>query len=343
MMDAGAGRQLFDPHEVTIQATSTDEFAPIRLIGTGTFGKVTVVQHKRSGMFVALKSMKKEDVVRLKQVEHVFNEKDILLHCRHPYIVRLYCTFNDQQYLHLVMEYVNGGELFTRLRKVGALSPDVARFYSAQIVLALEYLHQNMILYRDLKPENVLIDSRGYLRLADFGFAKKVEDRTWTLCGTPEYLAPEVIQSKGYGRPVDWWAFGVILFEMLVGYPPFYDDNPFGIYEKILAVKVHFPGNLDSNAKDLIKKLLVIDKTKRFGCMKNGASDVKEHKFYHGLNWNDLYHKRLPAPYVPPVKTDGDTSNFGEFDENTVGNLPPQYVPKPPTQPADLAKLFANF
>jgi len=166
-----------------------------------------------------MKVLKKTDVVRLRQVEHVNAERFILARIRHPFIVDLYATFQDNLNIYMLLSYVPGGELFSHLRRAHRFSPDVTRFYLAIIVLALRYLHSYNIIYRDLKPENLLLDQRGYLRITDFGFAKVVDDRTWTLCGTPEYLAPEIIQSDGHGKAVDWWACGILCYEMLVGYP----------------------------------------------------------------------------------------------------------------------------
>jgi len=249
-------------------------------------------------------------VVRLKQVDHVKNEKKILLSIHHPFIVNLYATFQDETNLYMLMEYVIGGELFSHLRKAGRFPTETAKIYAAEVVLALEYLHNLDILYRDLKPENLLLDKSGHIKIADFGFAKHVEDRTWTLCGTPEYLAPEIIQSKGYGKAVDWWALGVLLFEMLAGYPPFFDDNPFGIYEKILANRIHFPRHFDPLAKDLIKKLLASDRTKRLGNLKAGAADIKKHDFFKKIDWESLGQRKVKPPIQPKVKGEGDTSNF---------------------------------
>ncbi|KAF8948556.1 hypothetical protein BGZ52_006786, partial [Haplosporangium bisporale] len=215
-----------------------------------------------------MKVLKKFEVVRLKQVEHINSEKQILSQVHFPFIVNLFTTFQDDRNLYMLLEYVIGGELFSHLRKAGRFTNDMTRFYAAEIVLAIEYLHARDIIYRDLKPENLLLDSSGHIKITDFGFAKRVEDRTWTLCGTPEYLAPEIIQSKGHGKAVDWWALGILIFEMLAGYPPFFDDNPFGIYEKILAGRIYFPSHIDSAAKDLIKKLLTADRTKRLGNLK---------------------------------------------------------------------------
>jgi serine/threonine protein kinase len=287
-------------------------------LGTGTFGRVRLVTYDQKGKtsYFALKMLKKSEIIRLKQVEHIKAEKSILSRIAHPFIVNLYASFQDEKSLYMLMEYVIGGELFSQLRKVGRFSNETSRFYAAEIVLALEYLHSMNIVYRDLKPENLLIDRAGHIKITDFGFAKEVEDRTWTLCGTPEYLAPEIIQSKGHGKAVDWWALGILIFEMLAGYPPFYDENPFGIYQKILAGKIDFPRHFDVNATDLIKKLLTADRTKRFGCLKAGADDIKKHKWFKGVDWAKVYARKVKPPYVPAFKAPDDTSNFDKYPDS---------------------------
>jgi serine/threonine protein kinase len=163
-----------------------------------------------------MKVLKKAEVVRLKQVEHIISEKQILCHINFPFIVNLFCTFQDEKSLYMLLEYVVGGELFSHLRTAGRFSNETTKFYSGEIILAIEYLHSLDIIYRDLKPENLLFDSRGHIKITDFGFAKIVEDRTWTLCGTPEYLAPEIIQSKGHGKAVDWWALGILILSLMI-------------------------------------------------------------------------------------------------------------------------------
>lgn len=292
-----------------------DDFEIIKTIGTGTFGQVCLCREKSTKKYGAMKILAISDVIRLKQVEHVKNEKNILQEIRHPFIVSLRWHYRDSACLYMLLDYVCGGELFSYLRNAGRFCTSTANFYTAEIVLALEYLHSQSVVYRDLKPENLLLDRDGHLKITDFGFAKKLTDRTWTLCGTPEYLAPEIIQSKGHNKAVDWWALGVLIYEMLAGYPPFFDDNPFGIYEKILAGKIEWPRHLDPVAKDLIKKLLVQDRTKRLGNMKNGAEDVKRHRWFKGMEWQDVYTRKLKPPIIPRVSYDGDTRNFDDYPD----------------------------
>ncbi|XP_046401711.1 cAMP-dependent protein kinase catalytic subunit 3 [Ischnura elegans] len=300
-----------------------DDLEILQTIGTGSFSRVVLCREGRSGAYGALKVLSVREVVRLKQVEHVKSERDILRQVNHPFIVQLRWCHKDSSFLYMLFEYVCGGELFSYLRNAGRFSASTGNFYATEIVSALEYLHSQSVVYRDLKPENLLLDQDGHLKITDFSFAKKLTDRTWTLCGTPEYLAPEIIQSKGHNKAVDWWALGVLIYEMLSGYPPFFDDNPFGIYEKILAAKVEWPRHLDPVAKDLVKKLLVQDRTKRLGNMKNGAEDVKRHRWFKGVDWHDVILRRLKPPIVPRVTYAGDATNFDEYEESDWQSAPP--------------------
>jgi len=255
-------------------------------------------------------------------------KKKILDEIKCPHIVNLVGFFQDNKNLYLVMDYVPGGEMFYHLRRAGRFTDEVAKFYAAEVVLAWEHLHARNIIYRDLKPENLLINSDGHLKVADFGFAKKIEDRTWTVCGTPEYLAPEIILSRGYGKAVDWWALGVLIYEMLVGYPPFFDDDPYEIYEKIVACKIKYPPFLKPAAKDLISNLLQVDLSKRFGNLKDGVDDIKRHKWFADIDWEAMSQLKVKPPFVPVVQGSDDTSNFQKYDEdpdlkaNTTGGDP---------------------
>jgi len=288
----------------------------VKTVGTGTFARVCLCRHQKSSAYYALKIMSKAELIKLKQVEHVRNEKKVLEQANHPFLVRLVCTFNDPCFLYFLFPYFPGGELFSWLRKATRFPSTTALFYASEIVSAFSYLHSLSIVYRDLKPENLLLDREGHLVITDFGFAKQLHDsRTWTLCGTPDYLAPEIIQSKGHNCAVDWWALGILIYEMLAGYPPFYDETSFGTYEKILSGRVAWPRYIESVAKDLIRRFLVLDRTKRLGNMKGGSDDVMTHKWFKTIDWDDVYEKKVKPPLEPKVDSCWDTSNFERYQE----------------------------
>ncbi|KAG0086435.1 camp-dependent protein kinase catalytic subunit [Podila epicladia] len=286
-----------------------------------------------------MKVLKKTEVVRLKQVEHTNNEKMILERVEHPFVINLWGTFHDTRNLYMVMDYVVGGELFSVLRKSQRFPEHVARFYTCEVLLALEYLHSHAVIYRDLKPENLLLDSMGHIKITDFGFAKHVpQNMTWTLCGTPDYLAPEIIQSKGYGKAVDWWSMGVLMFEMCAGFPPFFDEDHIKLYGKIMAGKVKYPPHFSPALKDLLKRLLTADLTKRYGNLRGGASDIKNHVWFEGVNWDQVYSRQIEAPYRPTIMGEGDASNFDDYPEDAE-----QYGVYPPGEQDELGSYFPGF
>jgi len=298
---------------------------------------VRLCKHKLTGEYFAIKILEKQNIIAKKQVAHIKNERAVMSKIDHPFIVKLHKTFQDANNVYMVMEFVIGGELLTNLRRIGRFPNDVAKFFAAEVILAIEYLHSKDIVYRDLKPENILLDSSGHIKLTDFGFAKSLPDvdRTWTQCGTPEYLAPEIILNKGHGRAVDWWTLGILLYEMLVGRTPFRANAIIQLYDKILAGKLEFPPHVDPRAKDLISKLLQIDKMKRLGNLKGGAEDVKIHEWFTGVDWKKVAERKIPAPFPVKVSSPGDSRHFAKYTEEELA----QSVPLTPEQ----QQLFADF
>jgi len=305
------------------------------LVGTGSFSTVSLCLHKPTSSYYALKTMPINHIMKFNNTEHVKNEKSILQEIQNPFLLSLTWSFKDDINLYLMFPYVPGGELFIYLRMAGSFSPAFTLFYSAEIVSALSYLHSLNIIYRDLKPENILLAKDGHIVITDFGFSKKVVGKTWTLCGTPEYLAPEIIQSKGHNKAVDWWALGILIYEMLAGYPPFCDDNPYVVYKKILEGEIVWPTQLEEDAKDLVSKLLEEDSNKRLGCMKRGAQDIMDHMFFKGLDWSSVHNKKLAPPLVPSVMAENDTRHYILYkDSSPLASVPAS---------EESRKLFQDF
>ena len=303
-----------------------DDFDLLKVIGKGSFGKVMQVRKKDNGKIYAMKVLKKEQLVARKQVAHTKTERKVLEEIHSPFIVSLRYAFQTENKLYMILDYFTGGELFFHLKSEGRFTEERAKFYGAEIILAIEILHQNTIAYRDLKPENVLLDTDGHVRLTDFGLSKEGITRTQltqTFCGTPEYLAPEVVQGQPYGLPVDWWSLGTILYEMLTGLPPFYNQNLHLMYEKIVRARVNYPPYLSHASKSLLAALLERDPEKRLGTA-NDAEEVKQHPFFASIDWVKLKARQLPAPFVPS-NTEGksDTSNVDEeFTRETPRDTP---------------------
>ncbi|KAF9512311.1 hypothetical protein BS47DRAFT_1372843 [Hydnum rufescens UP504] len=308
---------------------SLNDFVFQHTLGTGSFGRVHLVQSKHNLRFYAVKVLAKEKVVRLKQVEHTNSERGLLGSCKHPFLVNLWGTFQDANNLFMVMDFVAGGELFTLIRKSVRFPPAVAKFYAAEVAVALEYLHGLDIIYRDLKPENILIGQDGHIKLTDFGFAKRVKDQTYTLCGTPDYLAPE---------SVDWYAWGVLIYEMLAGYPPFYTKgaDPASLYKKIIEGRVRYPQGFDAGAYDLVQNCLTADLSKRYGNLHRGSVEIFRHPWFSEVEWDLLLSKEIPAPYIPDLKGEGDSSQFETYAENDTS----EYGAKGRDEYADLFRDF---
>ncbi|KAK7472320.1 cAMP-dependent protein kinase catalytic subunit, variant 2 [Stygiomarasmius scandens] len=299
-----------------------DDFIIQRTLGTGSFGRVHLVRSKHNLRFYAIKVLNKEKIVRSKQVEHTNNEQAMLFTVKHPFIINLWGTFQDSYNLYMVMDFVPGGELFTLLRRSNKFPDPVAKFYAAEVALALNHLHKQDIIYRDLKPENILLNADGHIKIADFGFAKSCTSVTWTLCGTPDYLAPEICQQQRYNKSVDWYALGVLIFEMISGLPPYHqpEANPVALYEKIIAGPSHirWPNVFSSLAKDMILKLMEGDASKRYGNLRHGSGDVFAHPWFTEVDWEKLAMREITAPYLPKINGDGDASAFDRYPEDNA-------------------------
>lgn len=252
--------------QANIMRISKRDFDIIKLIGKGQFCKVFLVRKKNSGTMYAMKVMKKKDIDQKLQRIHTMNERNILMKNTCPFIVQLKYSFQDYRKLYLVMEFVQGGELFYQIHKTERFSENHAQFYIAEIILALEYLHSNGIIYRSLKPESILLDTEGHIKLTDFGLSKSGLDeknpRAYTFCGTSEYLAPEIIKNQGYDKAVDFWSLGAVLYEMIAGLSPFYAENKSEVYKNVLNRNFEIKPYFSQEATDLIDKLLTLDVTK---------------------------------------------------------------------------------
>jgi len=304
-----------------------NDFEYLKVLGKGTYGKVILCREKATNSLYAIKVLKKEKIIEKDEVTHTLTEKNVLRTTKHPFLISLKYSFQTADRLCFVMEYVNGGELFFHLTRDRIFSEDRTRFYGAEILLALEYLHQNGIIYRDLKLENLLLDAEGHIKMADFGLCKEGighGDRTDTFCGTPEYLACEMLTDDSYGRQVDWWGLGVVMYEMMVGRLPFYSADHDELFECILQNPVRFPSKLSMEAKSLLSGLLIKQPLKRLGGGPEDAAEIKSHQFFVNVNWSDLLEKKIEPPFKPQVTSDTDTRYFDqEFTGESVQLTPP--------------------
>lgn len=319
------------PDYMQVETKVDERFAGIQLndikivttLGMGGFGRVDLVTlgEDKTKSF-ALKVMKKCQIVETKQEQHIINEKRIMMESDSAFIVKLYRTFKDEKYLYMLMESCLGGELWTVLRDRRNFDEDTTKFYTACVIEAFSYLHSRHIIYRDLKPENMLLDDLGYVKLTDFGFAKRLHppgSKTWTFCGTPDYVSPEIILNRGHDYSCDYWSLGVLMFELLTGAPPFTSDEPMKTYNIILRGidAVDFPRSISQKAQNLIKKLCRDNLSERLGYQRGGIEDIMKHKWFDGFNWIGLKSRTLPAPYVPKIGSPIDTSNFDSYSPDT--------------------------
>ena len=302
-----------DDNSIGIKITIKD-FQKIKLLGKGSFGEVFLVKYIKTNKIYAMKILDKNKVIEGGQVEHTKIERDLLVNINCPFIVEIKFAFQDKENLYIITEFLQGGELFFHLHKEKRFTNDKAKFYVAEIVAAIEYLHKKKIVYRDLKPENVLISDTGHVKLTDFGLSKifkKSKEKAYTICGTPQYLAPEVIISEdGYDSTVDWWSLGCVLYELLIGRAPFRICLGDSLNEDLYKKKILIPDYVCEDAKDLITKLLVVEPKKRLGYGENGAKKIKHHPFFKGINWDDVWNQRINPPFIPDLKDETDLSYF---------------------------------
>jgi protein-serine/threonine kinase len=296
-------------------------FDVLKVIGRGTFGKVILVKNKMDNQLLALKCIKKQQIIKNKNIENIKNEKKTLEKIEHPFIIKMRYTFQNREKIFLAFDYYNGGEMFFHLQKQKRFTENLAKFYAAEIFLALTYLHKEKFIYRDLKPENVIIDKNGHIKLIDFGLAKgniSSTNLTGTICGTNEYIPPEVICGKRYGFNFDWWGFGNILYEMIFGYPPFNDQNKSNLFKKIVYQEPSYRGtNVSAEALDLLKKLLKKDPRERIK-----PSEIPSHPWFKGVNFEDIMNQRVVPPFKPKIKNEEDLSNIDPAFLNEAINSP---------------------
>lgn len=308
---------VFEPEFLKLKLS---DISIVATLGVGGFGRVELVQlNNDNSRTFALKILKKHHIVETRQQEHIMNEKKIMSESRSDFIVRLYRTFKDRKYLYMLLEVCLGGELWTVLRDKGSFDDATTRFYTGCVLEAFAYLHNKGVVYRDLKPENLLLDSQGYVKLVDFGFAKKIGlgRKTWTFCGTPEYVAPEIILNKGHDISGDYWSLGILMFELLTGSPPFSGQDPMKTYNIILKGidAIDFPRKISKNAQNLIKKLCRENPTERLGFGRGGVREIQKHKWFDGFNWDGLKKRSLKPPIVPTINNQVDISNFDSYPD----------------------------
>ncbi|XP_026227165.1 ribosomal protein S6 kinase alpha-4 [Anabas testudineus] len=328
-----------------------ENFELLKVLGTGAYGKVFLVRKNSGhdvGQLYAMKVLKKAAIVqKAKTTEHTRTERQVLEHIRQsPFLVTLHYAFQTQSKLHLILDYVSGGEMFTHLYQRDHFPEEAVRIYIGEIILALEHLHKLGIVYRDIKLENILLDSEGHVVLTDFGLSKEFLDeekeRTYSFCGTIEYMAPEIIRGKaGHGKSVDWWSLGILMFELLTGASPFTlegeRNSQSEVSKRILRCDPPFPSMIGPTAQDLLRKLLVKDPHKRLGSGPRGAEEIKAHPFFKGLSWADLAQKKVQSPFKPELKSELDVGNFAE----EFTGMDPVYSPA--STPPSTDRLFQGY
>ncbi|KAK2705109.1 serine/threonine-protein kinase Sgk2-like isoform X2 [Artemia franciscana] len=300
------------------------DFEFLCVVGKGSFGKVLLAKHIHDKQHYAIKVLEKEKIIKRNETRHILAERNILLkNISHPFLVSLKFCFQTKDKLYFALDFINGGELFFHIRQERTFSDARVRFYAAEISLAIGHLHSRGVVYRDLKPENILLDRSGHVVLTDFGLCKEIlgEETTGTFCGTPEYLAPEVIRKEPYNRAVDWWCLGTVLYELLSGLPPFYSKHHPQMYHDILYKPLKLKSSWPEATRSFLSGLLEKDCQDRLGSGPTDVEEVKAHCFFEGLNWDDVLNKRYTPPYIPQVKDCMDLSCIdSEFTKSSISD-----------------------
>ncbi|KAH9870728.1 Serine/threonine kinase [Plenodomus lingam] len=309
-----------------------DHFNFLAVLGKGNFGKVMLAETKSTKQLYAIKVLKKEFIIENDEVESTRSEKRVFLIAnkeRHPFLLSLHACFQTETRVYFVMEYISGGDLMLHIQR-GQFGTKRAQFYAAEVCLALKYFHENGVIYRDLKLDNILLTLDGHIKIADYGLCKEemwYGSTTSTFCGTPEFMAPEILLDKKYGRAVDWWAFGVLIYQMLLQQSPFRGEDEDEIYDAILADEPLYPIHMPRDSVSILQKLLTREPEMRLGSGPTDAQEIMSHAFFRNINWDDIYHKRVAPPFVPQISSPTDTSNFDtEFTSVTPVLTPVQSV-----------------
>ena len=315
---------MMTTNENVIEKINLDDYKNEFKIKRSNLSYYYICKHIKTNKLYFMKVSKKIDILQSKTVEHLTNEYRILGNIYHPFIIDLKGINNtDPITLNFLFEFIPGGSLNSLLKSYKRLPIESVKFYLASLITIIDYLHKKNIIYRDFRPDNILINSNGYIKLFDFSFGKKLEnesDMTYTTCGTPEYYSPEMINKTGYNISTDFWQLGILLYELLVGCTPFMDIEPLKMYQKINKSKIMFPKTMNKNAKTLIKHLLIVDVNKRLGCTKKGIIELIDNPFFEGFDWKGLLYRNLEAPYVPVVNGPTDTTNYRKIDDATIGD-----------------------
>ena len=310
-----------DIHAMIVRLTYND-FIPLKLLGRGSFGQVILARLKINNKLYAMKILDKSLLKARHQELHTQAERDLMVKINCPFIVNIKSAFQDEKYLYLVCDFMQGGDMYFHMHAAHKFQFELTQFYISEIVLALEYLHQNNMIYRDLKPENILLDAKGHIKLTDFGLSKMLnssKDKAFTICGTAQYLAPEMFIKKGYDKNVDWWSLGCLMYEMLTGKLPFPIKREGKINLDVYQKKIQFPRHLNEDAIDIISKLLIVDPKKRLGSGKDGAQKIKKHPFFEEIDWEDIWNKKIIPPFKPDLENELDLKYFdSQFTEETV-------------------------